>query len=428
MTDSSAKTTTSTAAPLDLSAFLGDDEDVGASASTALVPSGTTALAPTEAAPSIEPMAPMERLVDLASLTPEQRAKAQAMADAVRFDDTVSTLQFVDNTLQPLALISRQLLSDTTVGEAGEVGRIAAAVIDGIKILRIEELQEEAKAVAPKTTGFLTKVLGMGKVAHGALKSFQENRKTFLALMDKEEAKARKTKADLMTTVQLLDEQARAVRQGVTNLSMAIAAAQIALDRGVEEAEALRQVALRTNTAGDAAVAMDYRNTLANFRGQTADMREAMISAATLIPLIASNRKAAETRITKLNSGIMLTLPRLMTVASQAVVQADVRRAGEEHEKLDEAARRITALAGQGAHDAAVEAARSLGGDPRNLESLTALANQTIATMKEVLEIEQQVAVQDREREQKLIAVRNQLVEGMRGVQAQALARPVQGS
>lgn len=419
--------TTTPAQPLDLSVFLNDDADASAPVeSQALVPANGPALNPT--APTIEPMPPMERLVDLASLTPEQRAKAQSIADGIRFDDTVSTLSFIDHTLQPMALVSRQLLSDTTVGEAGEVGRIAAAVIDGIKILRIEELQAEAHAVAPRATGFLSKVMGMGRVAHGALKSFQENRKTFLDLMDKEEARARKTKGDLMTTVQLLDQQKQAVRQGVSDLSIAIAAAQIALDRGVDEAEGLRQTALRTNTAGDAALAMDHRNTLANFRGQIADLREAMISAAALIPLIASNRKAAETRITKLNSGIMLTLPRLMTVASQAVVQADVRRAGEESAKLDEAARRITELAGQGAHDAAVDAARSLAGDPRNLDSLIALSNQTIATMQEVLEIEAQVAQQDREREQQLIVVRNKLVEGMRGVQAKALARPVQGA
>jgi len=201
---------------------------------------------------------------------------------------------------------------------------------------------------------------------------------------------------------------------------------QIALDRGLDEAEALRQVALRTNTAGDAAIAMDYRNTLANFRGRIADLREAMISAASLIPLIASNRKAAETRVSKLSTGIMVTIPRLMAVAAQAVVQADTRRAGEESEKLDEAARKITELAVQGTHAAAVDAALSLGGDPRNLETLAAAADQSIATMREVQEIEQQVLAQDREREQKLIAIRDKLVAGMRGVQTQALSKPME--
>jgi uncharacterized protein YaaN involved in tellurite resistance len=410
--------------PLDLSAYLNSDSTPSAEANAQLV-SLEPALPATLPPEVLTPMAPLARLVDLSSFSPEQRALAEQQANAIRFDDTTSTLNFVDNALQPLATASRRLLSDTSVGEAGEIGRIAAAVIDGIKILRIEELQEEARDVAPKATGFLSRLGRIGKVAHGAFKSFQENRKMFLSLMDEEEARARRIKGDLLVTIQQLDQQSQAVRKGVSDLSIGIAAMQIALERGVAEAEALRQVALRTNTAGDAAIAMDYRNTLANFRGRIADLREAMISAASLIPLIASNRKAAETRVSKLSTGIMVTIPRLMAVAAQAVVQADTRRAGEEIEKLDDAARRITALAVQGGHDAAVEAARSLGGDPRNLESLAAAAQQSIETMKEVQMIEQQVMLEDREREQKLIEVRDKLVAGMRGVQAQALARPV---
>lgn len=428
MTDeaSNSKPTDTSEAPLDLSAYLnpGSPDSNAADESTALV-TAEPAL-PANLPPEVQaPMAPMARLVDLASLSPEQRAIAEERARAIRFDDATSTLNFVDNALAPLATASRRLLSETTVGEAGEIGRIAAAVIDGIKILRIEELQEEAREAAPKATGFLSRLGRLGKVAHSAIKSFQENRKAFLALMDEEVARARRIKSDLMITIQQLDQQSQSVRTGVSELSISIAAMQVALDRGLVEAEQLRQVALRTNTAGDAAIAMDYRNTLANFRGRIADLREAMISAASLIPLIASNRKAAETRVSKLSTGIMVTIPRLMAVAAQAVVQADTRRAGEESEKLDDAARKITELAVQGTHEAAVDAARSLGGDPRNLETLAAAADQSIATMREVQEIEQQVLVQDREREQKLIAIRDKLVTGMRGVQAQALARPL---
>ncbi|MGG1949166.1 toxic anion resistance protein [Trinickia sp. NRRL B-1857] len=429
MTDetSNSKPTDTPEAPLDLSAYLNQESEPtpAAEPSTETI-SMEPALPANLPAEVLAPMAPMARLVDLSTLPPEQRAIAQERANAIRFDDATSTLNFVDNALAPLAMASRRLLSETTVGEAGEIGRIAAAVIDGIKILRIEELQEEAREVAPKTTGLLSRLSRLGKVAHSAIKSFQENRKAFLALMDEEVARARRIKSDLMVTITQLDQQSQSVRTGVSQLSISIAAMQIALDRGLDEAEALRQVALRTNTAGDAAIAMDYRNTLANFRGRIADLREAMISAASLIPLIASNRKAAETRVSKLSTGIMVTIPRLMAVAAQAVVQADTRRAGEESEKLDEAARKITELAVQGTHAAAVDAARSLGGDPRNLETLAAAADQSIATMREVQEIEQQVLVQDREREQKLIAIRDKLVAGMRGVQTQALSKPME--
>jgi hypothetical protein len=140
-----------------------------------------------------------------------------------------------------------------------------------------------------------------------------------------------------------------------------------------------------------------------------------------LIPIIGQNKKAAETRMMKISNGMLVVIPRLMAVASQAVVQVDIRHAAEESEKLDEAARQLTVLASKGAHDAATAAARSLGGDPRNIEVLAQVADEAIRTMHEVIDIEREVAAGDREREAKLAAIRDKLVTGMRGVQQHAL-------
>ena len=112
-----------------------------------------------------------------------------------------------------------------------------------------------------------------------------------------------------------------------------------------------------------------------------------------------------------------------MAVASQAVVQVDIARAAQESEKLDDAARQITLLASKGAHEAATSAARSLGGDARNIAVLAQVADESIKTMHEVIEIERQVAAGDREREAKLTEIRNRLVRGMQGVNAAAVQR-----
>lgn len=145
-------------------------------------------------------------------------------------------------------------------------------------------------------------------------------------------------------------------------------------------------------------------------------MRENLVASALLIPIIGQNRKAAETRMMKISNGMLVVIPRLMAVASQAVVQIDIRRAAEESEKLDEAARQLTLLASKGAHEAATTAAHSLGGDQRNIDVLAKVADEAIQTMHEVIEIEREVANGDRERETKLAAVRDRLAAGMRGV------------
>jgi uncharacterized protein YaaN involved in tellurite resistance len=306
------------------------------------------------------------------------------------------------------------LLSGVRLGDAGEIGDIAAAVIDGVKILRIEDLRAEAGRGRPGVRKrLLGRLLRSVADAHSAFKGFTENRKTFLDLMDNAQAKARKTKADLAVVIELLDQQAAVIRNSLHGLKIEIAAGQIALDRGKQ---ALRQRAVATGDPADAADVLDFGGAIANFRGKIADMRENLVASALLIPIIGQNRKAAETRMMKISNGMLMVIPRLMAVASQAVVQVDIRHATEEGERLDKAARRLTLLASKGAHDAATSAARSLGGNQRNIDVLAKVADEAIQTMHEVIEIEREVAAGDREREATLAALRDRFAAGMRGV------------
>jgi uncharacterized protein YaaN involved in tellurite resistance len=152
-------------------------------------------------------------------------------------------------------------------------------------------------------------------------------------------------------------------------------------------------------------------------------MREALVGSAMLIPIIGQNRSAAETRMMKISNGMLVVIPRLMAVASQAVVQVEIKNAAEASAKLDEANRQITLLAAKGAHEAATSAARSLGGDSRNIDVLAQVADEAIATMNEVIDIEREVAAGDAAREARLAEVRNKLVRGMQGVNARAIEK-----
>jgi uncharacterized protein YaaN involved in tellurite resistance len=410
---------TTPSAPLDLSAFDNLDPLPATPHPLATIP---TALTPAD--PRLAPQPKLERLVDVANLNPDDLAAAQASAAKIDFRQTNSLMAHGDGVLAGIAQASRQLLTGVRLGEAGEVGRIAAAVIDGVKILRIQDLQAESAGGAPAARkGIFGKLLGVAADAHTAFKGFTENRKQFLDLMDSEQAKARKTKADLAVTIDLLDQQALAIRQSLHGLKLEIAAGQIAIDRGEEELEALRLHAVETGDPGDAADVMEFRSAIARFRGKVAEMREALVGSAMLIPIIGQNKQAAETRMMKISNGMLVVIPRLMAVASQAVVQVEIRNAADEAAKLDEANRQITLLASKGAHDAATSAARSLGGDDRNIAMLAQVADEAIKTMNEVIDIEREVAAGDREREAKLAEVRNRLVTGMQSVNARAVEK-----
>jgi uncharacterized protein YaaN involved in tellurite resistance len=403
--------------PLDLSLF--DDLDSAAGRALTAQPAAPPAVA---ADPRLTPESAPERLVEIANLGREDLTAAEAAAAKIDFRNTNTLLSHGEGVLGGIAQASRQLLTGVRLEDAGEVGRIAASVLDGVKILRIEDLQAEADGSRPAAPrGLIGRLLGVAADARTAFKGFVENRKRFLDLMDSEQAKARKIKADLSVSVELLDRQALAIRQSLHDLKIEIAAGQIALDRGHQELEVLRQHASETGDTADAADLMEFRSALANFRGKIAEMRENLMASAMLIPIIGQNKKAAETRIMQISNGMLVVIPRLMAVASQAAVQVDIGRAAREAEKLDEAARQITLLASKGAHDAATRAARSLGGDQRNIDVLAQVADETIKTMHEVIAIEREVAAGDREREAKLAAIRDRLVRGMQGVNAAAV-------
>lgn len=416
---------TKPSAPLDLSAF----DDLGAAPTTPTgggaltVPTTSSAVAIKDERLLAQPRP--ERLVEVGNLNPDDLSAATRSAAAIDFRKTTTLLAHGDGVLSGIAQASRQLLTGIRLGEAGEVGRIAAAVIDGVKILRIQDLQAEAAGGQPAPRkGLIGRLLGVAADAHTAFKGFVENRKQFLELMDAEQAKARATKADLGVTIELLDQQALSIRQSLHALKVEIAAGQIAIDRGEDELEALRLHAVQTQDPGDAADVLEYRGAIANFRGKVAEMREALVGSAMLIPIIGQNKQAAETRMMKISNGMLVVIPRLMAVASQAVVQVGIKNAADEAAKLDEANRQITLLAAKGAHDAATSAARSLGGDSRNIDVLAQVADEAIKTMNEVIDIEREVAAGDREREQRLLEVRDKLVKGMQGVSQRAIEAP----
>jgi len=403
-------------APLDLSAFdTVDSPPPTVTQSVVATPEAVDARLVAQPRP--------ERLVEVSKLSSEELAAAQASAAKLDFRNSRTLLEHCDGVLSAIAQSSRQLLTGVRLGDAGEVGRIAAAVIDGVKILRIQDLMAEAAAGPPERKGLMGKLLGLAADAHSAFKGFMENRKKFLDLMDAEQAKARRTQSDLAVTISLLDQQAMSIRRSLHNLKIEIAAGQIALDRAEDELEALRLRAVESREPAEVADVVDFRGAIANFRGKVAEMREALVGSAMLIPIIGQTKQAAETRMMKISNGMLVVIPRLMAVASQAVVHVEIKHAADQAAKLDEANRQITLLAAKGAHEAATSAARSLGGDQRNIEVLAQVADEAIRTMNEVIDIEREVAAGDRDREAKLAAVKDRLVKGMQGVNARAIEK-----
>jgi len=156
--------------PLDLSLFSNIETTTGQALT---VPPSAQPPAVTDArlAPDPEP----ERLVEIANLSQQDLAAAQASASKVDFRNTNTLLSHGEHVLAGIAQSSRQLLTGVRLEDAGEVGRIAASVIDGIKILRIEDLQAEANGGNPAARkGLVGRLMGVVSDAHTAFKGLSK--------------------------------------------------------------------------------------------------------------------------------------------------------------------------------------------------------------------------------------------------------------
>jgi len=128
-------------APLDLSIF--DNLETAPAGQTLVVAQqqpltvAPAASLPATADPRLAPAPPPERLVEVANLNPDDLKAAETSAAKVDFRNTNSLLGHGEGVLAGIAAASRQLLAGVRLGETGDVGRIAASVIDGVKILRI---------------------------------------------------------------------------------------------------------------------------------------------------------------------------------------------------------------------------------------------------------------------------------------------------
>jgi hypothetical protein len=131
--------------PLDLSIF----DNLETAPAPSLPAPAATAPLPVRADDRLAPQPAPERLVDIANLKPEDLAAAQASAAKIDFRNANTLLSHGEAVLANIAQSSRQLLTGVRLGDAGEVGRIAASVFDGVIILRIEDLQAEARGGQP---------------------------------------------------------------------------------------------------------------------------------------------------------------------------------------------------------------------------------------------------------------------------------------
>lgn len=404
-------TSSTTDAPMDLGALLDETDTTSASAPTPAVtapsaPSTGTAPAPTVTATSLAPIEPAKRLVDTRTLSADLLSKAEQSAAKINFRDPDTLLAHGTEALAPIGAIAERITAGRTIKSTDEVGAIAAAIFDGIKILRIDELQSGTT----KSRGIMRSLINRAK---SPLQQFAENRKQFNAVMDQQEAKARRLIGDFGLTIQNLTKMSAETRAGLTNLTVEVAAGQIALDRGYEELAALREKAIATDDQGLAAEVMVLRGRLADFEGKISELRFAIARFAGMIPIIAATSRVMESRIGKIQTGLLVTLPGLKAAAALAVAQADERAGADANRKMDEADAAVLRLTAEGTAQGLQRMNDDRGVSANRMTALKEAIETTTAAIKQSIADDSAAQNKALEQEAEIIKIGQQLRTGM---------------
>lgn len=360
-------------------------------------------------------------LIDLTRMPDAFLRQAEGRSQELDIARPETIQKAIDVALKPLTEASRALIGKTSVRDAGEMGGIVTEIMTSVKILRLDDIRKEMLEQTGPAKGLFRRAGKMLSLGKSAIQSYGANRQKFINVLTTQEAKVRRMKADGVVALQLQSEEDRALRSAVSELRLTIAAFQMLHDRASAHYEALRVQALESRDPADAAFALQYRSRLLILESTIGDTKEALQGAANLVPVLAMNTKSMEIRVAKLNS-VLTLLPEVTAASSQAIMAANMMDMHSEGEKIAEARRVVGLKALEATHDVAVNAARCLGGDSRNLDYLQQMAERTVQTLKEVQGLEDEARTRNTEREQGLQQIQHSLMEGMLSIQKESLS------
>ncbi|MGY8607685.1 hypothetical protein ACTVH1_18810 [Gluconobacter cerinus] len=384
---------------------------------------GTTAVAVAVTAEPVPdlPVHQSAPLIDLARMPEAFLRQAEGRSQALDITRPETIQKAIDVALKPLTEASRALIGKTSVRDAGEMGGIVTEIMTSVKILKLNDIRKEMLEQTGPAKGLFRRAGKMLSLGKSAIQSYGANRQKFINVLAAQEAKVRRMKADGVVALQLQSEEDRALRSAVSELRLTIAAFQMLHDRASAHYEALRVQAVESCDPAEAAFALQYRSRLLILESTIVDTKEALQGAANLVPVLSMNTKSMEIRVAKLNS-VLTMLPEVTAASSQAIMAANMMDMHSEGEKIAEARRIVGLKALEATHDVAVNAARCLGGDSRNLDYLQRMAERTVQTLKEVQGLEDEARTRNTEREQGLQQIQHSLMEGMLSIQKESLS------
>lgn len=338
---------------------------------------------------------PQKMPVDIApsTLTPEQRAAAEAEARRMDLSSTQAILTFGAAPQQRLNQYLDELLRGDTLGSAGAASEIVAELSRGMSRLNLRQMRAETQGKGIRAW-LADKFSGSPFIGRhvSAIRAFLMDRASLVGEFEKIEEKGRAEKTRLFAQMERTDALVRETESVVQDFKAWLVAGTIVRDREVAAYEAARSrfqslpAAERDPTV--AARIRDQGENIAKFEVRLVRMHAAFLENIQKVVEIRNLGKGAEIEAQNVMESLLGDVPRMKRAVVQMVALHDLKKAREGNEARKRLSMELDRMASEGTAQAYLQAKESQGDFQSELDHLESAAKLLTATLEWAAEID----------------------------------------
>ena len=361
----------------------------------------------TESSGSPAPAAAAEAVAEqveqqIMQLTPEERAQADKIREALDLTDSAAVLNFGVPAQQKIAAFADSVLSETRTKDSGPVGDMLAELVSNVR--GFEKSQSGS---------FLEKLPLVGSLVNKA-GNMKSGYMTLTAQVERVQGSLEQARDSMMKDVMLFDKLFEENLRYFKEL-------QVYIQAGEEKLAEMREVTLPKLHAQAAAstdpmavqVVADFEGSVERFEKKVHDLRISKtiaIQTAPQIRLIQDNDRALIDRVqTAIYSTIPLWKNQIVIALGLSQQQAVLKTQRMVTDATNELLRRNAAMLRQNTIETARENARSIV----DIETVREVNENLIATIEETIKIQQESRAKRQAAEAELVQIESRLREAL---------------
>lgn len=333
-------------------------------------------------------------------LTPEERAQADKIREALDLTDSASVLSFGASAQQKIAAFADSILSETRTRDSGPVGDMLAGLVDDVRSFE-----------KSRSGSFWEKLPLVGSLVNKA-ETVKGGYMTLTAQVERVQSSLEKARdsmlKDVMLFDKLFDENLRYFKE-----------LQVYIQAGEEKITEMREVTLPKLRAQAAAssdpmavqVVADFEGSVERFEKKVHDLRISKTIAIQTAPQIRLIQNNDRTLIDRVQTAIYSTIPlwknQMVIALGLSQQQAVLKTQRMVTDATNELLRRNAAMLRQNTIETARENERSIV----DIETVREVNENLIATIEETIKIQQEGRAKRQAAEAELVQIEGRLRE-----------------